>query len=146
MATNYTTNYDLCQWEPTDAVQRVEFNQDNAKIDAALAEHAALLAKCGNCQIHSQSYIGTGTNGPVILLFPKCPLFITIIGENDTWVCGVRGINKIHGRRGTTAYFDTSLAWTEQSVTLGNTDSSSAYSCNTEGVSYQVIALLDAEE
>ena len=36
MATNYTTNYDLCQWEPTDPVQRVEFNQDNAKVDAAL--------------------------------------------------------------------------------------------------------------
>ena len=36
MATNYTTNYDLCQWEPTDAVQRVEFNGDNAKLDAAL--------------------------------------------------------------------------------------------------------------
>ena len=50
MATNYTTNYDLCQWEPTDPVQRVEFNSDNAKADAALAGHAALLAKCGNCQ------------------------------------------------------------------------------------------------
>ena len=36
MATNYTTNYDLCQWEPTDAVQRVEFNADNAKLDGAL--------------------------------------------------------------------------------------------------------------
>ena len=36
MAANYTTNYDLCQWEPTDPVQRVEFNQDNAKVDAAL--------------------------------------------------------------------------------------------------------------
>ena len=36
MAANYTTNYDLCQWEPTDAVQRVEFNADNAKLDAAL--------------------------------------------------------------------------------------------------------------
>ena len=36
MATNQTTNYQLNQWEPTDAVQRVEFNQDNAKIDAAL--------------------------------------------------------------------------------------------------------------
>lgn len=38
MASNYTEHYDLCQWEPTDAVQRVEFNQDNAKLDAALAE------------------------------------------------------------------------------------------------------------
>ena len=36
MATNYTTNYQLNQWEPIDAVQRVEFNQDNAKVDAAL--------------------------------------------------------------------------------------------------------------
>ena len=38
MASNYTEHYDLCQWEPTDAVQRVEFNQDNTKLDAALAE------------------------------------------------------------------------------------------------------------
>ena len=36
MATNYTTNYDLCQWESTDQVLRVEFNADNAKLDAAL--------------------------------------------------------------------------------------------------------------
>ena len=36
MAANQTTNYQLNQWEPTDAVQRVEFNQDNAKVDAAL--------------------------------------------------------------------------------------------------------------
>ena len=38
MATNYTTNYGLCQWEPGDNFLRTEFNQDNAKIDAALAE------------------------------------------------------------------------------------------------------------
>ena len=36
MATNYTTNYQLNQWEPADAVQRVEFNADNAKVDTAL--------------------------------------------------------------------------------------------------------------
>ena len=36
MATNQTTNYQLNQWEPTDAVQRVEFNADNAKVDTAL--------------------------------------------------------------------------------------------------------------
>ena len=37
MSTNHTTNYNLCQWEATDQVQRTDFNQDNAKIDAALA-------------------------------------------------------------------------------------------------------------
>ena len=36
MATNYTANYGLCQWEPEDNFLREEFNQDNAKIDAAI--------------------------------------------------------------------------------------------------------------
>ena len=37
MASNYTENYGLCQWEPGDNFVRTEFNQDNARIDAALA-------------------------------------------------------------------------------------------------------------
>ena len=38
MSTNHTTNYNLCQWLATDQVQRTDFNADNAKIDAALAD------------------------------------------------------------------------------------------------------------
>ena len=41
MASNHTTNYQLCQWEAADKVLRTDFNQDNAKIDAALAAIAA---------------------------------------------------------------------------------------------------------
>jgi len=37
MASNYTNNYSLCQWEASDKVLRTEFNADNAKIDAAIA-------------------------------------------------------------------------------------------------------------
>ena len=37
MSTNYTNNYNLCQWEASDKVLRTDFNADNAKIDAALA-------------------------------------------------------------------------------------------------------------
>ena len=37
MASNYTEQYKLCQWEETDAVLRTDFNEDNAKIEAALA-------------------------------------------------------------------------------------------------------------
>ena len=33
---NYTSNYQLNQWEPTDQVLRADFNADNAKIDEAL--------------------------------------------------------------------------------------------------------------
>ena len=37
MATNYTANYGLCQWEPGDQFLRTEFNGDNAKIDTELS-------------------------------------------------------------------------------------------------------------
>ena len=40
MPTNYTPNYQLNQWEPEDKVVRTDFNEDNAKIDAALAGKA----------------------------------------------------------------------------------------------------------
>lgn len=36
MASGYTANYRLCQWQPEDQFLREEFNHDNKKIDAAL--------------------------------------------------------------------------------------------------------------
>ena len=36
MASNYTSSYQLCQWEAGDKVLRTDFNEDNQKIDAAL--------------------------------------------------------------------------------------------------------------
>ena len=42
MASNYTRNYNLCQWAAEDKVLRTEFNADNAKIDAALAGKASV--------------------------------------------------------------------------------------------------------
>ena len=44
MASNYTRSYNLCQWAASDKVLRTEFNADNAKIDAALAEKASTSA------------------------------------------------------------------------------------------------------
>ena len=40
MATNHTTHYDLNQWQATDQVLRTDFNADNAKLEAALADKA----------------------------------------------------------------------------------------------------------
>ena len=48
MANGYTANYGLCQWQPGDKFLREEFNQDNAKLDAALKaseEKAAAAAQ-----------------------------------------------------------------------------------------------------
>ena len=44
MASNHTTNYNLNQWEGTDKVLRTDFNEDNAKIDAALKTNADAIA------------------------------------------------------------------------------------------------------
>jgi len=46
MPSNFTPNYSLNQWEASDKVQRVDFNADNAKIDAALA------GKLGRTELH----------------------------------------------------------------------------------------------
>ena len=82
MAINQTANYQLNQWEPTDAVQRTDFNTDNAKVDAALdawrgrwrrrptgpiwtaleatvAGHTTQLGQLGNCRIEHFTYVAT---------------------------------------------------------------------------------------
>ena len=40
-----TEHYQLNQWDPSDQVRRTDFNEDNAKIEAALAGQAAELAQ-----------------------------------------------------------------------------------------------------
>ena len=75
MASNYTSNYGLCQWESTDHVLREEFNRDNAKLDSALA---------GLLKIASGTYIGTGERGsehPNTLTFPFPPQLVVIEAE-----------------------------------------------------------------
>ena len=48
MASNYTTNYQLNQWEPTDQVLRTDFNADNVKIEQAI------LSRLGPVEIIQQ--------------------------------------------------------------------------------------------
>ena len=86
MSTNHTTNYDLCQWEATDQVLRTDFNADNAKIDAALASHAAEIAGFGNCQIETGSYVGAGDTSNS-LTFSGVPLlvFVQAVSGNPCW-------------------------------------------------------------
>lgn len=91
MASNYTEHYGLCQWEATDQVLREEFNQDNAKIDAALAENTAAitaltvqLATKGNCSIETFTYMGNGTYGaenPTIINFSGIPTLYVVLAS-----------------------------------------------------------------
>ena len=98
MSTNHTTNYNLNQWEATDKVLRTEFNEDNAKIDAALKANADALAALedtlalkGNCQIEVQTYTGNGKSGasnPTVLTFSKVPLLVLICGYGTMMITG----------------------------------------------------------
>lgn len=45
MASNHTEHFSLNQWLPDDQVKRTDFNEDNAKIDSALKDLAADVAK-----------------------------------------------------------------------------------------------------
>ena len=104
MATNQTTNYQLNQWEPTDAVQRVDFNADNAKLDAALnalsdqvakkadeedltalsESVAAVSAGMGNCDMELLTYTGTGAMGqssPTRITFSALPDAFLVVGD-----------------------------------------------------------------
>ena len=74
---NRTNNYNLCQWEADDKIQRVDFNEDNAKIDAALgalAEGAAAIPKLAAGTYTGNSaasrFIGVGFTPKAVFVFP----------------------------------------------------------------------------
>ena len=63
MASGQTENFGLSQWAAEDQVIRTEFNEDNAKIDAVLAEISSALSK-----IVTGTYTGNGTDSRTISL------------------------------------------------------------------------------
>ena len=86
---NQTENYQLSLWDPEDRIQRTDFNADNAKIEAALADHAEALAGCGNCQIYTTTYTGTGTYGegnPTSITFPVQPVLAFIFTNSGSFL------------------------------------------------------------
>ena len=198
MATNQTTNYQLNQWEPADAVQRVDFNADNAKVDTALkslsdqvlqkAEQSALnilissvnqkadastvsslssllnseisqrqeadsslqaaLALKGSCQFYTTSYVGKGRFGPSqrsSLTFPNQPYIVFIYDPDDRFMLHFRSFPcclSLDGSQlamGTTTWQDKGIRWyLEAGAHVSQMDMS--------GVTYQVLALLAADE
>lgn len=92
---NRTTHYQLSQWEAEDQVRRTDFNEDNAKLDAALAglqtevgkkaETAALTALQtavngkGNCRMVYGSYVGDGDRDATISLTTGFPPKLVLV-------------------------------------------------------------------
>ena len=159
MSTNYTTNYDLNQWEGTDKVLRAEFNADNAKIDAALKANADAvdsletqlvsgLAGKGNCQLWTTSYVGDDQvtyNSNNRITFPKLPVLVIIQGTNGGETMLILGQNTKYLTIMGTAYGG-SVTWegTTMSWRVNTTNPSDQF--NLQGATYLVLALLPAEE
>ena len=171
MASNYTSNYGLCQWEANDKVLRSEFNGDNAKIDAAIsavdsrvdgkASTSALnslkntvsslsttvsgqgttLGKKGNCQVAVTSYTGNGQDTRTHT-FPRKPVMFFIIG-NALMFVGY-GSTWAMNHDGS---FAINTAWSGTSVTLSvNAITNQARAiANVNGKTYQIIALYNQE-
>ena len=72
----YTEHYRLHQWEPEDSFLRMDFNEDFAKIDSAIAAR-------GNCLQVVGTYTGDGNYGKgkaTVLHFPFRPLAVMVVG------------------------------------------------------------------
>ena len=155
VASNYTTNYQLNQWEAGDQVLRTEFNQDNQKIDTALKTHddaiAALqtgISKCGTCKFETFSYVGTGTNQtvPLQLSFTTPPLFFVIQGGNGILFAGQASGRATVIVQGMNVYFmESAVTWNGTQVTYGAP--SASYQMNEAGFTYWVFAIyMDTDE
>ena len=143
MPTNHTPNYQLSQWERDDRILMEDFNADNAKIDGALAEHAAameiLSATKGNCQIHVGTYTGTGKFGeehPTSYTFPVMPALFIIFRPGGSYPMIARGDARaatvINGSS------DMKLTWTGTTVSWYGNSSNGQYN-NNESI-YFVVA------
>lgn len=153
MASNYTENLGLCQWEVTDQVLRTEFNEDNAKIDEVLGElretvarHSGAIAGFGNCQLYYTTYTGDGNAksrtytfpAPPAIVFRKGPTFVSI---------AVRGNPDAFSYEGSTNWGGV-LSWSGNSMTVNYIDTTFGggdYKMGNEsGVTYYMVALIDA--
>ena len=142
MSTNYTENFDLCQWEPTDPVIRTDFNADTAKIDAALG-----LVKGCNCHLYLKTYTGTGENGPVVHTFPFRPMLIMIFKDGGgTWLFSARDAGYISGRTAVNSYVSTPIMWGDRSVSIGDTDDTPLYCANSSSEIYFLAAFLYVQD
>ena len=172
MASNYTSNYNLCQWAASDKVLRTEFNADNAKIDAAVkavdrrvdgkADQSALNAlsqavsgklDLRNCRVAAGSYRGSGEYGsahPNTLSFPQKPVFLCVVAEGTAAFMLV-----VQGQRATVGSWSTtpprlSITWTDRSVSWCASDALSASAgpaaqLNNSNATYFFFAALELE-
>lgn len=150
MASNHTEHVGLSQWALSDSVVMEDFNEDNRRIDAALA--AGMKVKNG-------SYVGTGRSGaehPNVLEFDFKPVFLVVVSENEKpnttytapwfFIRPWTHTNKfVDGNTASNSYF-TYVNWLDKGVSWyaqrqdGNA-ATAVGQLNSEGVTYHYVAI-----
>ena len=162
MASNHTTNYQLCQWEATDKVLRTDFNEDNQKIDAALKSNADTLAGKADSSALAEiaasipkvavgTYSGDGAASRTIPL-PFTPKAVLLCDQTGRMACNVsKLLDQYHygglavtGGPLITSGGDTLLAVVENGFTVGyRYDGEGNRHCNSNssGSTYHYLAI-----
>ncbi len=141
MPTNHTEHYSLSQWEAEDKVLRTDFNEDNAKIDAALAELAGKIP-AKNLLAYNTSYSGNGPTSSAskrTITLPGKPMMVMIQGSNRMYF-GFRGTGVLFCPFLSDGYG--SVSWSNDSITLSGANGDKG--ANQSGFSYSLFALLEA--
>ena len=153
MPSNQTTNYQLSQWVKSDQVKMEDFNADNAKLDAALASHAAALAGKGNCRVEAFSYIGQSSQDGQGLTrrfpFSKRPAFVLIFGANCVHLMSGRAgegifVGTYSALNGSRTVTSTTFTWEGNTAVIDN--HFRQVRMDLSGVSYQLIAWIPEDE
>ena len=159
MASNYTTNYQLNQWEAADQVLRTDFNADNSKIDAALkgladkdaelegtlAGQSTALDKLGTCTVDHFTYRGSGTygsDGPTEITFSRQPIFFVIVGKTNFAFGSSLYSTLLMDLSNNNATASLDWSGNQVSFTAGRAD----WQLNTKSETYHVFAFYDMSE
>lgn len=150
-----TENFELNQWEKADRILMEDFNNDNAKIDAALqsltasvAQNTAALGRVGDCKLYTTSYSGNGTTGTAgtrSLYFPSSPVIVIIVGSTGGFMVFMPGQTQSIASYAGQGYINY-VTWSGTGVSWYCNSSAGAGTAqmNASGVTYQVLALLHA--
>lgn len=138
MASNYTSNYGLCQWEGTDQVLREEFNEDNRKLDSIIHSLAIDIPRYA-----SGTYVGAGEYGashPNVLTFDFKPEVVVCYDRSsyNTPAIFIRGETIYYMDYGN-GYAKHNLTWGENSVSWYNTEDK-YQQLNYESTTYRYLA------
>ena len=134
MASNHTEHFSLNQWLPNDQVIRTDFNEDNAKVDAALSAR--------NCQMYWTTYKGTGT-GRVTLAFPQKPILVILMDGDQSWACGIQGTPCMEFSYAQSSGGKVPIVWKDNTMSWSMKGGDPYVSGNILDRTYFVVALLD---